>query len=65
VHFDGGDLRIIRQGQVAIIEQPNLPVTSVLLPPRTDLDCLIEDLRFLGEDTEYAEVLIGGLANAN
>ncbi len=65
VHFDSGDLRIIRQGQVAIIEQPNLPITSVLLPPRTDLDCLIEDLRFLGEDTEYAEVLIGGLAHAN
>lgn len=65
VQFDSGALRIIRQGQVAVIEQPNLPVTSVLLPPRTDLDCLIEDLRFLGEDTEYKQVLTNGLINEN
>lgn len=65
LHLDSGDLRIIRQGQVAFIEQPNLPVTSVLLPPRTDLDCVIEDLRFLGEDTEYAQVLAGGLTSEN
>ena len=61
VHFEDGDLRIIRQGQIAVIDQPRLPVTSVLLPPRSDLDCLIEDLRFLGEDTEYATVLTEGL----
>lgn len=57
VQFDSGTMRIIRTGQVAEIEQPGLPSTSVLLPPRSDLDCLIEDLRYLSEDIEYAEVL--------
>lgn len=65
VNFDDGILRIVRQGQVAVIEQPGLPLTSVLLPPRSDLDCLIEDLRFLGEDKEYAEVLRTGSTNGN
>ncbi len=65
IEFDNSRLRIIRNGQVAVIEQTGLPTTSVLLPPRSDLDCLIEDLRFLGEDTEYAEVLRNGFANAN
>ena len=65
IQFDSGRLRIIRNGQVAVIEQPGLPTTSVLLPPRSDLDCLIEDLRFLGEDKEYAEILRNGLSDAN
>ncbi len=64
IQFDSGTLRIIRAGEVARIEQPDLPITSVLLPPRSDLDCLIEDLRFLGEDLEYAEVLKAGFLNA-
>ena len=65
IDFDSASLRIIRSGQVAVIEQTGLPTTSVLLPPRSDLDCLIEDLRFLGEDKEYAEVLRNGFSDAN
>ena len=65
IEFDSTRLRIIRSGQVAVIEQTGLPTTSVLLPPRSDLDCLIEDLRFLGEDKEYAEVLRYGFSDAN
>lgn len=57
INFDSGSLRVIRTGEVAVIEQPDFPITSLLLPPRSDLDCLVEDLRFLGEDREYAEVL--------
>lgn len=65
IEFENSRLRIIRSGQVAVIEQTDLPTTSVLLPPRSDLDCLIEDLRFLGEDKEYAEVLRNGFSDAN
>lgn len=52
-----GQLSIMRTGQVAAISQPDSPESSVLLPQRSDLDCLVEDMRFLGEDTVYAKVL--------
>lgn len=59
--FEDGELEIIRTDEVARISQTGLPDSSVLLPKRTDQDCLIEDMRFLGEDEIYGEVLEGGM----
>lgn len=61
IFFEDGELEIIRTGEVAKISQTGFPDSSVLLPKRTDQDCLIEDMRFLGEDEIYGEVLEGGL----
>ena len=58
INFDEGTLEMIRENQVAKITQPNAPDSSVLLPQRSDLDSLIEDMRFLGEDLGYAQVLL-------
>ena len=58
ITFDSAKLSMIRTNQVAHISQPDAPDTSVLLPRRTDLDSLIEDMRFLGEDLGYAQVLL-------
>jgi glucose-6-phosphate dehydrogenase assembly protein OpcA len=61
IFFEDGELEIVRTGEVARISQTGFPDSSVLLPKRTDQDCLIEDMRFLGEDEIYGEVLKGGL----
>lgn len=58
INFDSGKLSMIRRDQVAHISQPDAPDSSVLLPRRTDLDSLVEDMRFLGEDLGYAQVLL-------
>jgi len=57
IYFENGELSIQRKGQIGIINQPDSPQSTVYLPQRSDLDCLVEDLRFLGEDLAYAEVL--------
>lgn len=62
VEFDSGSLEIIRHDQVAAITQVSAPNSSVLLPRRSDQDCLVEDMRFLGEDEVYGSVLKGFLA---
>ena len=59
LEFDNGSLEIMRDDEVAIIKQVGFPDSSVLLPRRSDQDCLIEDMRFLGEDEIYGEVLKG------
>lgn len=51
------ELSVSREATIAQIEQTGKPTGSVLLPPRTLHDCLVEDLRFLGEDIAYANVL--------
>lgn len=51
------ELSITRDSAIAQIRQSGKPDGSVLLPPRTLHDCLVEDLRFLGEDHTYANVL--------
>lgn len=61
VDFDSGSLEIIRSEQVAKISQVSAPDSSVLLPRRSDQDCLVEDMRFLGEDEVYGSVLKGFL----
>lgn len=62
VAFDSGSLEVIRLEQVAQISQVGAPDSSVLLPRRSDQDCLVEDMRFLGEDEVYGSVLKGFLA---
>ena len=62
VSFDSGSLKLIRVDQVAQITQVGAPDSSVLLPRRSDQDCLVEDMRFLGEDEVYGSVLKGFLA---
>lgn len=59
--FTDGFLEILRSAEVANIFQTGSPDSSVLLPKRSDQDCLIEDMRFLGEDEVYGEVLQAGL----
>ena len=59
IRFEDGEISILRKNQVAYISQPDAPRSSVLLPQRSDLDSLIEDMRFLGEDGGYAKVLLG------
>lgn len=59
--FEDGSLEILRDDEVATITQVGFPRSSVLLPRRSDQDCLIEDMRFLGEDEVYGEVLQAGL----
>lgn len=58
LEFDSGELEVMRSNQVAYITQPEAPRSSVWLPQRSDLDSLIEDMRFLGEDRGYAQVLL-------
>lgn len=57
IRFKDSSLSIQRSGQIGLINQPGSPHSTVYLPQRSDLDCLVEDLRFLGEDLAYAEVL--------
>lgn len=61
IGFMDGELEIMRGEEVATIVQTGFPNSSVLLPRRSDQDCLIEDMRFLGEDETYGEVLQAGL----
>jgi hypothetical protein len=65
ISFEDGELQILRDGDVARLSQPGLPESTVFLPARTDLDCLVEDMRFLGEDTEYAQILRRGIVDGN
>lgn len=59
--FTDGKLEILRSAEVANISHTGFPDSSVLLPKRSDQDCLIEDMRSLGEDDVYGEVLQAGL----
>jgi len=63
ISFDSGELSVLRSGQVALISQPDAPDSSVLLPQRSDMDCLVEDMRYLGEDSVYGKVLSGTLGS--
>lgn len=62
IEFADGQLSILRPEQVASIKQTGAPDSSVLLPRRSDQDCLVEDMRFLGEDEVFGQVLKGFLA---
>jgi glucose-6-phosphate dehydrogenase assembly protein OpcA len=62
IHFADGNLEIIRHGEVAEINQTGAPHSSVLLPRRSNQDCLVEDMRFLGEDEVFGDVLTKGFS---
>jgi glucose-6-phosphate dehydrogenase assembly protein OpcA len=63
IGFDEGALEIIRSQDVAQIRQIGAPDSSILLPQRSDQDCLVEDMRFLGEDAVYGRVLTKGFGS--
>jgi glucose-6-phosphate dehydrogenase assembly protein OpcA len=48
-------------GDVATLSQPGQPERRIAMPRRTDVDCLLEELRRLDPDEVYAETLTKGL----
>jgi glucose-6-phosphate dehydrogenase assembly protein OpcA len=56
---DSGPVELVRPegGSVATLTQPGQPERRVSLPPRSDRDCLAEELRRLDPDEVYAEAL--------
>jgi glucose-6-phosphate dehydrogenase assembly protein OpcA len=59
---ESGPVELVRpEGSVATLTQPGQPERRVSLPPRSDRDCLAEELRRLDPDEIYAEVLTEGL----
>jgi glucose-6-phosphate dehydrogenase assembly protein OpcA len=48
-------------GDVATLTQPGQPERRIAMPRRTDVDCLLEELRRLDPDEVYADVLAKGL----
>jgi glucose-6-phosphate dehydrogenase assembly protein OpcA len=60
---DSGPVELVRpEGtHVATLTQPGQPERRVSLPPRSDRDCLAEELRRLDADEIYDEVLSEGL----
>lgn len=61
---DGGKLVLERpeRSEVAQLSVPGQPTRPVALAPRSDADCLAEELRRLEPDEVYGEVLVRGLA---
>jgi glucose-6-phosphate dehydrogenase assembly protein OpcA len=49
-------------GNVATLTQPGQPERRIAMPRRSDVDCLLEELRRLDPDEIYAETLAKGLA---
>jgi glucose-6-phosphate dehydrogenase assembly protein OpcA len=60
---ESGPVELVRPegSSVATLTQPGQPERRVSLPPRSDRDCLAEELRRLDPDEIYAEVLTEGL----
>jgi glucose-6-phosphate dehydrogenase assembly protein OpcA len=57
-----GPVELVRpEGSVATLTQPGQPDRRISLAPRSDRDCLAEELRRLDPDEIYAEVLTEGL----
>jgi glucose-6-phosphate dehydrogenase assembly protein OpcA len=48
-------------GDVATLSQPGQPERRIAMPRRSDVDCLLEELRRLDPDEVYAETLAKGL----
>ena len=46
---------------MATLSQPGQPERKIALPRRTDVDCVIEELRRLDPDELFADVLTKGL----
>jgi glucose-6-phosphate dehydrogenase assembly protein OpcA len=59
---ESGPVELVRpEGNVATLTQPGQPDRRISLAPRSDRDCLAEELRRLDPDEIYAEVLTEGL----
>ncbi len=60
---DGAELVLERpqESDVAQLSVPNQPTRPVALAPRSDADCLAEELRRMEPDEVYGEVLVRGL----
>jgi glucose-6-phosphate dehydrogenase assembly protein OpcA len=59
---ESGPVELVRpEGNVATLTQPGQPDRRVSLAPRSDRDCLAEELRRLDPDDIYDEVLSEGL----
>jgi glucose-6-phosphate dehydrogenase assembly protein OpcA len=57
-----GEVRLDRpDGGVATLTQPGQPERRLSLPPRSDADCLAEELRRLDPDELFGDVLTRGL----
>ena len=59
----GGPLDLVRpqNGTSATLSQPGTPERSIALPPRSDAECLADELRRLDPDEPYADALRDGL----
>lgn len=58
-----GPLDLVRplNGTSATLSQPGTPERSIALPPRSDAECLADELRRLDPDEPYADALCRGL----
>jgi glucose-6-phosphate dehydrogenase assembly protein OpcA len=64
--LEDGEAAIRRtHGAFARIEQPDHPALEVPLPRRSLPDCLIEDLRILGVDELFEQVMTRGFTNVH
>ncbi len=59
----GGPLDLVRppNGTSATLSQPGTPERTIALPPRSDAECLADELRRLDPDEPYADALRDGL----
>ncbi|MFC7492439.1 MULTISPECIES: glucose-6-phosphate dehydrogenase assembly protein OpcA [unclassified Knoellia] len=61
----GGPLDLVRpqNGTTATLSQPGRPERTIALPPRSDAECLADELRRLDPDEVYADALRESLAS--
>ncbi|CCI54570.1 glucose-6-phosphate dehydrogenase assembly protein OpcA [Nostocoides jenkinsii] len=53
------------RGKVATLVQPGQPDRIIALPPRSDAECLSDELRRLDADEVYADTLVRGLGKVS
>jgi glucose-6-phosphate dehydrogenase assembly protein OpcA len=62
LHRPSGEVRLERNmPNIAVLEQPNQPTQELSLPRRSLRDCLAEELRSLGPDDLFGDVIRSGL----
>ena len=60
MHSDAGDISVeTLDARTVAVTVPGRPATFVALSPRTDAECLAEELRHLGPDATYGRALEG------
>ena len=60
---DSGPIDLVRplKGDTATLDQPGQPRRAIALAPRSDAECLADELRRLDPDEVYADALTSGL----